>query len=343
MRRITYEDRCVLGKLIKQAISLRRMGRIMNRSHSVIKYEIDNHSGQLEYDANRAQWIYEKNQLKKGNKKKLLLNKKLQDYVISKLKEGWSPENISGRLKSIKEEEIKANGYISHETIYAFVYSEETKQYKYWKYLRRHRKKRYKQGSRKSRKGGTIKNMTSISQRPKWINQKSRIGDWESDSMIFSKQKEILSVQVERKTREVKITKCKNKTAKETKKAIISQLGSEDAENLKTITFDRGTEGALHEEIAKELKLDIYFCHPYCSWEKGAVENRNMFIRQYLPRYIKLSEVSHEEIYEIQEKLNNRPMKCLGFRTPNEMKFFEKFNRFPPIDKKVRKDILKKN
>ena len=335
MQRITYEDRRVLEKLIKKIMGLRKIGRAMNRGHSVIKYEIDNHSGQLGYDADRAQAIYIKNQLRKGNKKKLLINKKLQKYVIKKLEKGWSPENISGRLKELKEERAKAGDCVSHETIYSFIYSEEMKQEKLWKHLIRHRPKRYKHGSRKSRKGGTIKNMISISKRPEEVTERSRTGDWESDSMIFSKQKEILSVQVERKTRQVRITKCANKTAKETMKAILSQLGSEDSENLRTLTFDRGTEGALHEEISKELQIAIYFCHPYCSWEKGAVENRNMFIRQYLPRQIRLSEVSHEKIYEIQEKLNNRPMKCLNYRTPNEMRFFEKFNRFPSVGKKI--------
>ena len=120
-----------------------------------------------------------------------------------------------------------------------------------------------------------------------------------------------------------------NKTALETKNAVIEKLRHHD--NVKTITFDRGTEGALHEDIANELNIKIYFCHAYCSWEKGAVENRNMFIREYLPRNIVIADVSDERIYEIQEILNNRPMKCLNYRTPNEMFFYEKYKRFPPF------------
>lgn len=335
MKRITYPERQVIEKLKNGGMGLRSMGRSMWRSHTVIKYEIDNNAWQLGYTAEVAQWIYERKQLKKGNKKKLLSNLELQKYVRDRLEEDWSPEYISGRIKNVKEEQTKANGSVSHETIYEFIYSEEMRLEKLWKKLRRHRPKRYQQGRRKKWKGGTIKNMVSISQRAKEVETKSRVGDWESDSMIFSKQKEILSVQVERKTREVRISKCPNKTAKETKKAIIAQLGTEDAENLQTLTFDRGTEGALHEEIAEELGLLIYFCHPYSSWKKGAVENRNMFIRQYLPSKITMSKVTDDDIYEIQEKLNNRPMKCLNFRTPNEMKFYEKFNRFPPIDKNI--------
>lgn len=334
MKRITYTDRQVLEKLMKQGLGLRAMGKAMWRSHSVISYEIEHHSWQLGYNAERAQAIYERKQLNKGNKKKLLYNFELKAYVLGKLKEGWSPEYIAWRLKEVEEERQIANGKVCHETIYAFIYSEEMRPEKHWKNLMRHRPKRYQQGTRKSRKGGSIKNMISISQRPREVEERSRMWDWESDSMIFSRQKEILSVQVERKTREVKLTKCPDKTAKETKKAIVEKLGEEDAEALLTLTLDRWSEGALHEEIAAELWLSVYFCHPYSSWEKGAVENRNMFIRRYLPRKKDMSKVTDEEIYKIQEKLNNRPMKCLNFRTPNEMKFFEKFNRFPPIEKK---------
>ena len=129
-----------------------------------------------------------------------------------------------------------------------------------WMYLRRHRNKRYKQGSRQSRKGGTVKNMIYISKRPSIVETRNRVGDWESDSVQFSGQKGILSVQVERRTRQVRISKCLNKTALETRNAIIDKLKGEDAEYLQTITFDRGTEGALHAEIAKELGVEIFFC-----------------------------------------------------------------------------------
>ena len=270
-------------------------------------------------------YLYERKQLKKGNQSKILNDNELSMYIVRKLKEGWSPELISGRLKAFKSE----LEYVSHETIYSYIYSEEMVTRRLWMYLRRHRKKRYKQGVRKSRKGGTVKNMVSISKRPKEVDTRERVGDWESDSVQFSRQKGILSVQVERKTRQVLISKCSNKTALETKNAVIEKLRHHD--NVKTITFNRGTEGALHEEIAKELGIKTYFCHAYCSWEKGAVENRNMFIREYLPRNIIISEVSNERIYEIQEILNNRPMKCLNYRTPNEMVFYEKYKRFPPF------------
>ena len=115
----------------------------------------------------------------------------------------------------------------------------------------------------------------------------------------------------------VRITKCKNKTAEETKRAINGSLGGEIETFVNSITFDRGTEGAEHEKISEYLNADIYFCHPYCSWEKGSVENRNMFIRRYFPRHTDMSQITDDIIYEVQEKLNDRPMKCLKYRTPN--------------------------
>jgi transposase, IS30 family len=341
MKRINYEDRKVLEKLLQKQMSKRAIGRAMNKAHTVILYELKYHRGEcLPYDAERAQAIFERNQLKKGNVQKLEKNQKLRGYVLEKLSEDISPEQIAGRLKYVQEEQEVSGGYVCHETIYSFIYAEENRHMAYWKSLMRHRPKRIKKGFRRSKKGGTLTNIIPISKRPVVVETRKEIGHWESDSMIFPRQPEILSVQVERKTRLVRITKCLNKTANETKNAICCLLGEENPNFLKSITFDRGTEGAKHEEIREYLKVDTYFCDPYSSWQKGAVENRNMFIRRYFPRSTNMSEVTDDMIYEVQEKLNNRPMKCLQFRSPNEMVFFEKYNRFPSVRKKI---LLPKN
>ncbi len=331
MDRITYKERENIERLIKSMgkVKYRAIWRAMWKPHTTIRYEIIHHSGASWYNADIAQWIYERNQRNKGNILKIEKWWKLEKYIIKMLKAWWSPENISWRIKNIKEELDLAWKYVCHETIYTYIYSEKNRKKKYWKYLRRHKRKRYKHWTRKSRKGWTVKNMISISQRADIVNNRQRVWDWETDSVQFSWQKWILSVQVERKTRVVRITKCKNKTAQETYDAIYSQLWIENAEHLKTLTFDRWTEWAMHEKLAKELWLKIYFCHAYCSWEKWAVENRNMFIREYLPRNTIIADVSDSEIYKIQEILNNRPMKCLWYRTPNEMMFYEIFWRFP--------------
>jgi IS30 family transposase len=336
MKRLTYQDRKVLQKHLEQGMKIRAIGRAMGKSHTVILYELKAHRGDhLPYDADRAQGICERKQLNKGNVKKLEKNERLKDYVLARLAEGHSPEAIAGRLKAIPEARQTAGGYACHETVYAYIYDAENKREQYWKHLMRHRPKRGKRGARRSKKGGPVKNTVSISERPESVATRQTVGDWESDSMLFSKQPEILSVQTERKTRVVRITKCPDKTAAKTRKAVTGALGGEVEAFVNSITFDRGTEGAEHEQISAYLQADIYFCHPYCSWEKGGVENRNLCIRRYFPRNTDMSAVTDEMVYGVQERLNDRPMKCLGYRTPNEMMFFERFGRFPPLGQKI--------
>lgn len=137
--------------------------------------------------------------------------------------------------------------------------------------------------------------------------------------MIFSKQKTILSVQSERKSKLIRMYKLKNKTAEETKNALMLTAESVPHDLFLSITFDNGTEGVKHTEIKKEYGLDTYFCDPFASWQKGGVENANKLIRHYLPRKIDLSKLTDRDIYEIQEKLNDRPRKCLDYLSPNEV------------------------
>lgn len=335
---ITYDERKLIQKCLEQGMSKRGIGRALDRPHSSILYEINQRSGDhMPYNAERAQLHALQARARQGNKKKLNDNDELREYVIDQLKDHQSPEQIAGRLKSIPELQDEAGGYVCAETIYAFLYSEEQKHLKLWQYLLRHRRKRLKRGTRKSkqqRKGGSIKSITPISERPKHIDHRSEAGHWESDSMIFSKQSEILSVQIERKSRYVRITKCANKTAQETTKALIDKLSQESAELLRTITFDRGTEAAEHKSFAQTLGVDVFFCDPYCSWQKGSVENANMFIRRYLPRDTDMSKIDDTMLLSIQDKINNRPLKCLGYRTAHEQRFYERFGRYPPPNKR---------
>src|SRR3989339_233364 len=151
------------------------------------------------------------------------------------------------------------------------------------------------------------------------IGQRERYGDWESDSVIFSKQKTALSVQLERKSRLVRMHKVANKTGEETRNALIKSIESLPNELTKTITFDNGTENVKHIELKEIFNLETYFCDPFSSWQKGGVENANKLIRHYLPRETNLSKLTDRDIYQIQEKLNNRPRKSLNYQTPNEV------------------------
>ncbi len=314
MKYLTYYDRKIIEKLLKQKLSYRSIGRAIGRSHTTISNEIKLNSGQLGYSAERAQYYHEKRQLNKGNKKKLETKDKLREYVIKMLKKDWSPEEISGRLKEYPDEEI---GYVCHETIYAYIYDIEVIREKLYLLLRRYKPRRTKWHSRKKR-GTGIKERVSIHERPIEINERTEFGHWETDSMIFSQQKGILSVQVERKSRLVRIHKCIDKTAEKTTEAMIRTIDSVPLKYVLSFTYDNGSENVKHTELRKMFGIETYFCDPYCSWQKGLVENTNMFIRQYLPKNAPIDSITDEEIYEIQEKLNNRPRKCLSYMTPNE-------------------------
>lgn len=145
------------------------------------------------------------------------------------------------------------------------------------------------------------------------------VGDWETDSMIFSKQKNTLSVQYERKTMLCRLAKLKSKEAAETERAIAESVESLPNELWQSITRDNGTENTKHLDTLNTFNIQSYFCDAYASWQKGGLKNLNKLIRQYLPRKTDMSKISHDEIYAIQEQLNNRPRKSLNYLTPNEV------------------------
>ena len=315
MKYLTFEERKIIEKLLNKKVGVRAIGRIIGKSHSVIVNELKrNKSPHFPYSAEKAQALYEQRQLNKGNKHKIDRNKKLKKFIVEKLEEEqYSPEQISGKLKRFHQVDI---GYVCHETIYEWIYSKAKTHNKYYKHLRRHKPKRTKWHSRKKRIN--IPNRVSIHERPEKINQKEEAGHWETDSMIFRQQKEILSVQVERKSKLLRFHKCPNKTAEETQKALEKSIQSLPHYWFKSITYDNGTENVKHVELKEEYELETYFCDSYCSWQKGLVENTNMLIRQYFPRDIKLEHITEKYIKQIEDKLNNRPRKSLNYLSPNQ-------------------------
>jgi IS30 family transposase len=316
MEQIKYEERKMIEKMLKVGMGIRAIGRVLERGHSTISEEIRRNKSPHErwYKAEIAQARHEKRQMNKGNRCKLNRKEKLKKHVIEKLEEDWSPEQIAGELRGRCGMTI-----ISHETIYQFIYSEEGRQLKLWLHLRiKHKPERRKRGTRKSRKGPNIPERISIHERTEEANERQIAGHLETDSMIFSKQRPIVSVQVDRASQKCVITKLENKTALETKYALVRAIEDEYA-SVKTITFDNGSENVLHTEIRDAYKISTHFCDPYCSWQKGLVEEINGLIRQYLPRHISMNQITQDQIQEIQEKLNNRPRKSLGYKTPNQI------------------------
>lgn len=316
MKHLNYEERKCIEKMLKEGVGVRVIGKILCRSHSSISEEIarNKHVYEKWYCAETAHERFLKRQKNKGNVRKLEKDEDLKKMVIDNLNEDFSPEQTAGLIKLIGEKQI------CHETIYQFIYSEEGRSLKLWLKLR-HRKypRRQKHGVRKARHKITIKERVSIEHRPKSANIKAEIGHLETDTIIFSKQQRVVSVQADRKTQKCAITILENKTAEETKYALRRAIEDEyGSKNVKTITHDNGTENAKHMEIRDEYHIGTYFCRPYASWQKGLVENINKLIRQYLPKNMNISDLTQDDMNLIQDKLNNRPRKSLKYFTPNQ-------------------------
>ena len=309
-----YYERQMLEYWLRSKMSLRDIGKAMRRAHTILSREIarNGNGDRNKYRADVAQRMFETRQHKQ-RKGKLDKYPELKESVLAGLKKEWSPDVIAGK---IKRENLKQT--ISHESIYHYIYEKGGRFEGWYKYLRHAQPKRHKLHSRKKCKIG-IPERKSIHLRPEYIDQRKRYGDWESDSVLFSKQKTILSVQSERKSKLIRIHKAQNKSAEETRNALVKTAESVPKEIFLSITFDNGTEGVKHTEIKKEYGVDTYFCDPFASWQKGGVENANKMIRYYLPRRTDLSKLTDRDIYEIQEKLNDRPRKCLNYKSPNEI------------------------
>lgn len=311
---LKFYDRQKLEYWLRTKQSLRAIAKIMKRDHTVLIRELQRNAegNRKKYRADVAQKLSE-NRRRKQHKGKLDKHPELKEYVVDGLKKEWSPDVIAGKMKVEKMKQT-----ISHESIYHYIYNKSDKHEKLYQYLCSAKPKRQKMHNRKKCKL-RIPQRISISERPAYIDERKRYGDWESDSVIFSKQKPILSVQSERKSKLIRMHKAKDKSAEETRNALVKTAESVAKELFLTVTFDNGTEGVKHTEIKKEYGVLTYFCDPFSSWQKGGVENANKLIRRYLPRHTDLSALSDRDIYLIQEKLNNRPRKCLNYLSANEV------------------------
>jgi IS30 family transposase len=318
-RPLTCIERAQIEFRLKAHCSVRHIGRDLQRKHRVIQYEIDQRSQpDGTYSAVFAQEQADRKRIKrKQRKRKLDLDEDLQRHVVSELEKGRSPDVIAGRLKIDPPSHLKGKT-ISQEAIYQWIQDGEGGYLNLHRHLCSGRPRRQKQKGRKARKTH-IQERISIHERPKEIEDRKKIGDWESDSVAFTKQKERLSVQAERKARYVVIHRLSNGSAEETERALIQSIESFPSPVWQTITFDNGGEGATHWKLRQPFNIQTYFCDPYASWQKGSVENLNRIIRRYLPRTTDLSKITDQALYDIQETINNTPRKILGYKTPKEV------------------------
>ena len=315
---ITQYERDKIEIFIRGKWSLRKIARNLHRDHSVIVRELLRNTDKDGVYRSASAQIKAEKRIRRPHKKKLDNDEDLRNWLVSKLMIGWSPQIISGQLKNRPDSQM-VGSYVSHETIYQYIYEGEGRFMGLYQYLIRKHKKRIRKFSRKSRNNQKILYTTPIKYRPKEINERQEFGHWESDSIVSRKSKSALSVQIERITRLVRITKVDNMTAIETEEAIKLQIDCLSPEVFKSITFDNGSEGVNHWKIRGEYNIETYACDPYCSWQKGSVENTNGLIRRYFPKGTNFENITRQQVYDVQERLNNRPRKILGYKTPNEV------------------------
>lgn len=296
--------------------SQRAIAAQLQRDPSVIRREIArNTMGRKRYVAAIAQRLAGQ-RARITNHRKLETDDVLRRYVTDRLSEGWSPQRIAGRLTTRPPPELRGRT-LCMETVYQWIYAGSGRYGGWYARLRRQQPKRRKRQGRKPKRTNILERK-SIHERPPEILERTRIGDWESDLMVFAKQPQALSVQWERSLRLCRMHRVRDHSAPENERAIMESIDSLPPPLWKTITFDNGSENVCHRSIRDRFTIDTFFCDAYASWQKGGVEHVNGEIRWFLPRTKTLATVSDGELEAIQEHLNNLPRKVLGYRTPNE-------------------------
>ena len=308
-KHLSLEERHYIEIEMRAGKSLNKIAKALRRSQSALSREISRNTGQRGYRHKQAERLASERHENKP--KAVKLTDEIKKIITGYLEQDWSPEQIAGRLK--------VDGIIElhHETIYQYVMANKREGGMLYKHLRHQNKtcrKRY--GAAHNRTG--IPNRVDIEERPQTANNRERVGDWEADTIIGKNHKGAIVTLDDRKSKLRLAAPLAGKKAHFVADAMVSLLSPIQA-FVVTITFDNGKEFAHHETIAKALECDTYFAKPYHSWERGQNENANGLLRQYFPKAMELLDVTTKQVLEAVHKLNSRPRKCLGFKTPYEM------------------------
>jgi len=307
---LTQEQRYQISVLKKMDHKQTEIANCIGVDKSTISRELKRNQGQRGYRPQQA------HNMAMSRRRKGQHRIQAETWVVieEKIRLDWSPEQISGWL--LKNFQI----HVSHEWIYQYILSNKQTGGDLYNHLRCQKKRRKRYGSRDRR--GKLPNRRSIEERPEVVDQRQRLGDWEVDTIVGKGHHQAIVTMTERKSRLALLHKVDRRTAELVGDAVIDLL-QPLADRVHTITGDNGKEFAEHERIAKNLDVDFFFAHPYAAWERGANENMNGLVRQYIPKNRKLSSVTNDELEQIMIKLNHRPRKCLNFMSPFEV-FFER-------------------
>ena len=308
-KQLTQEERYQIYALNKAGHDQATIAGILDRNPGTISRELRRNRGLKGYRPQQAHNLALRRRYDKAQPR---IGSQVWQLVEALIREEWSPEQIVGRVA------MEQGVSISHEWIYQYIYADKHSGGDLYRFLRcqKVRRKRYGIYSRR----GTIPNQVSIDDRPAIVESKRRFGDWEGDTVIGKGHRGALVTLVERKSLYTVIRSVLHKTAKAVRGAVVDGL-TPYIDWVHTITYDNGREFTDHEGMARDLEANIYFAHPYASWERGLNENTNGLIRQYFPKDRDLTTVTKYEIEQAMDKLNHRPRKSLGYRTPHEVFF----------------------
>jgi IS30 family transposase len=306
---LTIADREKAMVMKEKGASQRTIAAAIGCDHSAISREFARNTGKSGYSANEAQHLYEKRR-KQCGVKPILANPEVADYVKERLELQWSPEEIAGRAKK--------DGYpisFSYNSIYRAVANRILP-------ISLHKQMRIKSKHRSPKtddKRGKVLDCLTIHDRPRSVEKRKTIGHWESDSVLGQRKTGSIGTHVERKTGYLIAFKLEDRKGDAYTLATEKAFESLPARCKKSFTVDRGTEFYQHKLLSEKTGMKVFFCDPYCAWQRGSVENTNGLLRQYFPKGSSFSGISQQSLQLVVDRINNRPRKRFGYLTPTEL------------------------
>jgi transposase, IS30 family len=318
---LSLDDRCDIARLSDAGKTIRQIAAAMDRSPSTIARELKRNSGtQVGY---RPSYAEQQAKSRRWRGSRLLRKPALQSLVLKRLAQGWSPEQVAGRLKREQGRTV-----ISYESIYRFIDAQirRTKDYRWRHYLPCAKSKRGFRGRKGYNPVEHLQQRVSIDERPAHISTRRQSGHWEADLMLFAKYGQAVLAAHERYSRLLVLTRQPNKAAAMVAQQLVYLFSSLPKRLRQTITFDNGTEFAYHYQLHR-LAMRTFFCDPHAPWQKGGIENAIGRMRRYLPRKTDLATLPKSRLLALVSSYNRTPRKCLDFRTPAEV-FYDQLLHF---------------
>jgi IS30 family transposase len=307
---LTQEQRYHIWALKKAGFNQTNIAQEVGMHKSTISRELRRNTGQRGYRPKQSHALATARQQERARSPRITPD--TWERVQDALRQEWSPEQVSGWLW--REHQLR----VSHERIYQYVYHDKWAGGTLHQHLRCQKQRRKRYGSRDRR--GQLANRRSITERPPIVESRSRLGDWEADTIVGKGHQQAIVSLTERKSKLTLLAKVEQTTAEAVEKAM-TRLLEPLAPQVQTITSDNGREFARHQQIAAKLQADFYFAHPYASWERGLNENTNGLVRQYFPKGTDFTRITDTEIEWVMQRLNHRPRKTLEFQTPHQVFF----------------------